>query len=454
MGRKLGLSFSWKRALGISATKGKISKAIGVPLTKQGRQRKVGQIVGCTAMIVAVFVVSASLSLYSHFNSNETKADITSKTQLIATSGACSNHGGVNCSAGPTINWAVICNDGWHDSSVSFPDMEECNNMPCIAESALKTLDYDATNFKAIDNKFAPLLEEYNQAITDKFNETLTFDITKDPAWSPGLSIETLYNIDKSNQERIMQEMNYIAGMRDKMISEINNAKELTHEMTFADLYKKCLLNNIDQTQSPQQISCPINSSLNVNAQCECDSGYVPNSTGLECIPLQNLDSSFSDVSPTNQYYKAIEYVKNSGIVSGYNDNTFHPDEKINRAEFTKIITGALKIYTHGADCFPDVGNEWFSPSVCTAKEMGIISGYSDGTFKPGNYVTVPEAVKIALSAYKEAIPPAEGPWYAKYINYARNMELMPTAWEKDPINHQITRGEMAQLIFNLQNKK
>jgi hypothetical protein len=43
MGKKFGLSFSWKRALGISATKGKISRAIGIPLTKGGRERKLGR---------------------------------------------------------------------------------------------------------------------------------------------------------------------------------------------------------------------------------------------------------------------------------------------------------------------------------------------------------------------------------------------------------------------------
>lgn len=44
--RKFGLSFSLKRAVGISAAKGKLSKTIGIPLTKQGRQRKIGKILG------------------------------------------------------------------------------------------------------------------------------------------------------------------------------------------------------------------------------------------------------------------------------------------------------------------------------------------------------------------------------------------------------------------------
>lgn len=41
-----GLSFSWKRALGITSVKRKIAKATGIPTTKAGRQRKVGKLLG------------------------------------------------------------------------------------------------------------------------------------------------------------------------------------------------------------------------------------------------------------------------------------------------------------------------------------------------------------------------------------------------------------------------
>ncbi|MFM1921804.1 MAG: hypothetical protein RLZZ303_3438 [Candidatus Hydrogenedentota bacterium] len=45
--RTYGFSFSWRRALGVSAAKGKISRMIGVPLTRSGRQRKMGSAAGC-----------------------------------------------------------------------------------------------------------------------------------------------------------------------------------------------------------------------------------------------------------------------------------------------------------------------------------------------------------------------------------------------------------------------
>ncbi len=51
MGRKFGFSFSWKRAVGLSSLKGKLSRQIGVPLSRSGRQRKVGRALGCAVVL-------------------------------------------------------------------------------------------------------------------------------------------------------------------------------------------------------------------------------------------------------------------------------------------------------------------------------------------------------------------------------------------------------------------
>lgn len=62
MGRKgiPGLSFSWKRALGVSAAKSKLARELGVPLTRQGRQRKIGKAMGCCAPFVAMVLAAAA----------------------------------------------------------------------------------------------------------------------------------------------------------------------------------------------------------------------------------------------------------------------------------------------------------------------------------------------------------------------------------------------------------
>jgi hypothetical protein len=66
MGRKRripGLSFSWKRAIGISSAKAKLSRQIGIPLTRSGRQRKMGRAMGCCVPAAFLIVGFSSLVL-------------------------------------------------------------------------------------------------------------------------------------------------------------------------------------------------------------------------------------------------------------------------------------------------------------------------------------------------------------------------------------------------------
>ena len=51
MGRKYGFSFSWMRASGLSSAKGRLSRQTGIPLSRSGRQRKVGRAAGCLILI-------------------------------------------------------------------------------------------------------------------------------------------------------------------------------------------------------------------------------------------------------------------------------------------------------------------------------------------------------------------------------------------------------------------
>jgi len=64
MGRrkKYGFSWSWKRASGLSAAKGKLSRKLGIPLTRAGRQRKVGKSLGC-CFPFALFCTAAAAGI-------------------------------------------------------------------------------------------------------------------------------------------------------------------------------------------------------------------------------------------------------------------------------------------------------------------------------------------------------------------------------------------------------
>jgi len=55
--------FSWKRALGISKTKARISRKIGIPLTRSGRQRKFGKMMGCCVYIIGIGIIAILILL-------------------------------------------------------------------------------------------------------------------------------------------------------------------------------------------------------------------------------------------------------------------------------------------------------------------------------------------------------------------------------------------------------
>jgi len=63
MAKKYGLSFSWKRALGISGYKNKISRQIGIPLTRNGRRMKYGKMMGCSLYLIFLVLLIFSVIL-------------------------------------------------------------------------------------------------------------------------------------------------------------------------------------------------------------------------------------------------------------------------------------------------------------------------------------------------------------------------------------------------------
>ena len=62
--RKFGFSFSWKRAIGISAAKGKLSRQLGIPLTQSGRRQKVGRMLGCCVPITIALLSISAIGAY------------------------------------------------------------------------------------------------------------------------------------------------------------------------------------------------------------------------------------------------------------------------------------------------------------------------------------------------------------------------------------------------------
>ncbi len=164
------------------------------------------------------------------------------------------------------------------------------------------------------------------------------------------------------------------------------------------------------------------------------------------------LAASFPDTAGS-EFDNEIGLLKLTGVISGYSDGTFHPDQPINRAEFVKILL-AHKKETTGvgtASCFTDFKagqTEWYYGYACRAKELGYIQGYPDGSFGGTNNINLAEALKITLEAYDIELPKfAKAPdhWYDYYIIAARDNGLIAKIGDNPA--HLVTRGEMAYLV-------
>jgi len=106
---------------------------------------------------------------------------------------------------------------------------------------------------------------------------------------------------------------------------------------------------------------------------------------------------SFTDVSADAWYYEAVSVLAGSGIISGYPDGSFGPDNAITRAEFVTMAMRFAGVNSAaGNGGFPDVDSaHWAAGYIAAAADSGYISGYPEGTFGPDKQITRAEAVTI-----------------------------------------------------------
>jgi zinc protease len=168
-------------------------------------------------------------------------------------------------------------------------------------------------------------------------------------------------------------------------------------------------------------------------------------------LPVVGSYASFKDVSDTHLNAAAIHYLQEQGVLTGYADGTFKPDDRINRAEFVKIIVHSILKKVPEQDsqqCFPDVAiDQWFSPYVCYAKSIGVISGYSDGTFQPVQNITFVEAAKIIVNAFEFSVGEDEV-WYRPHVETLSSRKAIPMTINR--FDYVISRGEMSEMIYRL----
>lgn len=192
--------------------------------------------------------------------------------------------------------------------------------------------------------------------------------------------------------------------------------------------------------------------------------------TGLLAIGIPSAfaqESGFPDVPTDSEYFTSIEYFREAGVIEGYLDGTFRPNQEANRAEALKIIILASSIdvagYESGENVFPDVTEaDWFYPYIKKASELNIVEGYEDGYFRPIQVQNMAETLKMILVTNNISLPTLESNtlvfpdvpenlWYAPYAYYAKEKHIIePRNDGTMDAGRTITRGELIEIMYRM----
>ena len=162
---------------------------------------------------------------------------------------------------------------------------------------------------------------------------------------------------------------------------------------------------------------------------------------------------AFSDVSG-EELSEAVEVLSGLGIVSGYSDGSYHPDDALTRAQFCKL---AILTEGHGDQAkgsayrtrFSDVpGGGWAAPYINLACEEGLVAGYGDGRFGPDDPVTVGQAVTVVLRLLGYTAEEIGPFWPEDYLNKAGALGLLDGLPADGGAG--LTRGDAALLLYRV----
>ncbi len=144
----------------------------------------------------------------------------------------------------------------------------------------------------------------------------------------------------------------------------------------------------------------------------------------------------FKDVPAGAWYGTAVSTLCNMGVITGYQDGTFGPQRNITRAELATILARFCDTSGSAAvlDRFTDISHSWARKYINLAAEAGLVYGYTDGTFRPDQNITRAETIVMVnrilgrsanadtvVKGYKTFSDVPTGAWYYWDIVEASN---------------------------------
>ncbi|MBR5460021.1 MAG: S-layer homology domain-containing protein, partial [Clostridia bacterium] len=116
---------------------------------------------------------------------------------------------------------------------------------------------------------------------------------------------------------------------------------------------------------------------------------------GTQTIP-EGYTTRFEDVKTGDWFYNAIAYLDETGYFHRNTNTKYKPNEPITRAEFVELANSASSLVGNSTVTFNDVPEDHFYyDSIVAAAASGLVNGYEDGTFRPDNTITRAEVVTV-----------------------------------------------------------
>ena len=123
---------------------------------------------------------------------------------------------------------------------------------------------------------------------------------------------------------------------------------------------------------------------------------------------ITKTSNDFTDVNIERWSNTAISTMEGYGLVTGYEDGSFRPAADITRAEFVAMAARFYEVSDEASSSFSDCSGHWAEKYIASASEKGWITGYEDNTFRPDQYITRAEAMTIVNNMLQRQVN-AEG---------------------------------------------
>ncbi|NLW07038.1 MAG: hypothetical protein GX039_03520, partial [Clostridia bacterium] len=160
----------------------------------------------------------------------------------------------------------------------------------------------------------------------------------------------------------------------------------------------------------------------------------------LLTIMLGGVQAAFAQPSDIQGHWAQEQIGKwlDKGLAGGYPDGTFKPDRTVSRAEFVALANRAFKFEATAEISFSDVAaTAWYAGEISKASAAGYVSGYEDGTFRPGNNISRQEAAAMLVRILGLDAPDIN------VLDRFADAAAIP-AWSRGAINSAVAAGLMS----------